>query len=280
MNNTKKSFVRGIWGVYDIDKKLGRAYSRRAKIDNDILLAKLNPYAPKCKVYIFGEDNFRRVTDMGFDTVLVDKKPICWDMIKEQYRHKIEIWRAGLQDFDEIVFLDWDCVPCAQVPVDFWDVLGAGQKIRTTIYMYVKKRLFTRKGDPRKLSASTFVYIRGKEVVDNIIATWERIGRPWQEEVALSQYIDDLNGGWKGVEDYREKFEQPYHTLFHHYPPDYYRDVVLKNSIFYHLNCNKVAWILGDKKPEGIKNRLDLWQRGSIGNFVTLYNRLKEQQKK
>jgi hypothetical protein len=268
MSDIKRAFIRGIWGIYDIDKTLGRPYSRRTKIDNDIRLAKLNPYAPPCKVYIFGEDNFKIMTDKGFDTVLIDKKPICWDMVKEQYRHKIEIWKAGLQDFDEVVFLDWDCVPCASIPSDFWDVLSGGQKIKTTIFQYVKKRIFTRVGDERKLSSSTFVYIRGKEVVDEIIKTWERIGRPWQEEVALSQYIDDLNGGWKGIEDYRIKFEQPYHTLFYWYIPEYYRDVVAKNSIFYHLNCHKVFRLLGDGDVGRIKQRLDEWQqaeRSAIG---------------
>jgi hypothetical protein len=278
---TKKGFVRGVWGIYDVGGSKGKAYSRRTKIDNDIILAKLNPYAPKCKVYIFGEDNFKILTDKGFDTVLIDKKPICWDMVNEQYRHKIEIWKYGLKDFDEIVFLDWDCVPCAPIPADFWDVMGSGAKIRSTIYMYVRKRLFARKGDERKLSASTFLYIRGKEQADEIIKTWERIGRPWQEELALSQYMDDINGGWKGYEDFRAKYEQPYHTLFFHYPAEYYKDVCAKNSIFYHLNCKIVAWILGDRSTNGIKERLDAWQKRSIDGFMTVWNnKVKEQQKK
>jgi hypothetical protein len=276
----KVSFVRGIWGVYD-NGSMGKAYSRRRKIDNDILLAKLNPYAPKCKVYVFGEDNFKYIKDMGFDAVLIDKKPICWDMVKEQYRHKIEIWKAGLQENDEIVFLDWDCVPCAPIPSDLWNVLGESGNIKTTIYMYRLKRLHTRKGDERKLSSSTFVYIKGKEIVDGIIQTWERIGRPWQEEVALSQYIDDMNGGWKGIEDYRIKFEQPYHILYWHYSPEIYKDVYAKNSIFYHLNHNKVSWLLGNKDVNGIKQRLDIWQKNSINNLLTLYNnKINEQRNK
>jgi len=273
MENKKVSFIRGVWGIFDKDNSLGKAYSRRKKINNDIDLCKLNPYAPKCKVYIFGEENFKILTDMGFDTVMVDKRPVCWDMMKEQYRHKIEIWNAGLQEHDEIVFLDWDCVPCAPVPNDFWDVLASGRNIRATIYMYTRKRLLSRVGDSRKLSSSTFVYIRGKEVVDEIIKTWERIGRPWQEEVALSQYIDDINGGWKGVEDYRIKFEPPYHILFHHYPAEYYLDVIRKHSIFYHLNNNKVAWLLGERNPAKVKSRLDLWQQNSIKNFMTIYTK-------
>lgn len=258
-NNTTCSFIRGVWGVYDKNKTLGRPYSRRTKIDNDIKLAKLNPYAPPCRVYVFGEDNFKMISDMGFDAVMADKRPICWDMVKEQYRHKIEIWKCGLQEFDEVVFLDWDCVPLAPIPNNFWDVLGKGNKIQATIFMYTLRRVFFRDNDARKVSASTFVYMRGKEIAEDIIKVWEKIGRPWQEEVALSKYIDETNGGWKGIEDYKMKFEPPYHTLFFHYGSDYVKDVMLPNNIFFHLNCHKVLDILGNGDLNSIKSKIQAW---------------------
>lgn len=273
MSDIKKAFVRGIWGVYDIDKTLGRWYSRRTKIDNDIRLAKINSYAPKCKVYVFGEDNCKKIIDMGFDAVMVDKKPFCWDMEKEQYRHKIEVWKCGLQEFDEIVFLDWDCVPCAPIPNDFWDVLGSGEKIRATIFMYKLKRVFFRNNDARKVSSSTFVYMREKETAEELIKVWEKIGRPWQEEIALSKYMDELNGGWKGIDDYRQKYEQPYHTLFYHYGADYIQNVMMKHNIFYHLNCHKVMSLLGDGNPDNIKKRLDDWQIREMNAYQNLWNK-------
>lgn len=273
MSDIKRAFVRGIWGIYDTNNTLGRWYSRRTKIDNDIKLVQLNPYAPPCKVYVFGEDNFKRLTDIGFDTVLVDKRPFVWDMTKEQYRHKIEIWRAGLQDFDEIVFLDWDCVPCAPIPKDFWDVLSQGLPVRATIYMYKIPRVLFRQRDSRKVSSSTFVYIRGKQVVEDIINVWEKIGRPWQEEVALSKYIDEFNGGWKGIDDYEKKFEPPYHTLFYHYSSDHMKNVMQKHNIFYHLNCHKVSYLLGEGDKNKIKNRLDDWQRREQVAIQKLYEK-------
>lgn len=269
-----KSFIRGIWGIYDVNKTLGRWYSRRTKIDNDITLAKLNPYAPKCKVYVFGEDNFKIMTDKGFDTVLIDKKPFIWDMEKEQYRHKIEIWRAGLQEFKEIVFLDWDCVPVKPIDNEFWNIIANGEKIKATIYQYKIRRAFFRKGDERKLSASTLTYINGLEHCEGIIKTWEKIGRPWQEEVALSKYIDELNGGWKGILDYMSKFETKFHTLYYKYPSEYIKNAILKYSTFYHLNCYKVAALLGDEKIDGIKTRLDGWNQREIHAINALYNRM------
>ena len=267
MNKSKKSFIRGVWGIYDIDNTLGKPYSRRTKIDNDILLAKLNPYAPQCKVYIFGEENFKKITDMGFDTVLIDKKPICWDMEKEQYRHKIEIWKYGLKDFDEVVFLDWDCVPLTTIPTDFWDVMSKGEKIRATIFMYKLRRVFFRNGDARKVSSSTFVYMRGKEIAEEIIKVWEEMGRPWQEEVALSKYIDNVNGGWKGIEDYK-KYEPGYHCLYGAYKEYSFLENV--PTVFYHYNFQKVAYILNGKTEDGIKERLANCYKLEKANFDVL----------
>jgi hypothetical protein len=250
-----RSFIRGVWGIYDKDGSLGKPYSRRTKIDNDIALAKLNPYESKFRVYIFGEENYKRVTDMGYDTVLIDKKPICWDMKKEQYRHKIEIWKYGLMDFDQVVFLDWDCVPVQPIPKNFWDILEKGPKIQATLYMYRLRRLSSRTHDERKLSASTFVYMREKNISEEIIKVWESMGRPWQEEVALSQYIDNLDGGWKGIENYKKYEPAGFHSLFHLYKD--FSFLKERLPIFYHLNHRIVSSILSGKTTEGIKKILN-----------------------
>lgn len=261
MENIKRSFIRGIWGIYDNQNV--KAYTRRPKIDNDIQLSLVNPYAPKCKVYVFGEDNFKKLTDMGFDTLLIDKKPICWDMQKEQYRHKIEIWKYGLVDYDEVVFLDWDCVPLCPIPKDFWDNLAKGPKIQATIYMYKLRRAFFRPSNERKLSASTFVYMREKDIANKVIETWERVGRPWQEEIALSKYIDELDGGWKGIDNYK-KYEPLYHILFWHYDKKFYSMV---KPIFFHYNYVMVRKALGGRTPEGVKKCLDALYQMELVNF-------------
>lgn len=245
-----KSFIHGVWGVYENKNKW---WTRREKIDNDIKLAFLNPYSPPSKVYVFGEENAKKIADAGFNVTMVDKKPYVFDMEKEQYRHKIEVWKAGLQEFDEIVFIDWDCVPVRKLPDDFWDVMSKGEKVQATIYMYVLQRVFFRNNDSRKVSASTFTYLRGKETVDNIIRVWEEIGRPWQEEIALSKYIDELNKGWHGIEGYK-KFEPKYHCLFWHYDKEFLRQ---KYLIFFHYNKHVVKNILGDGDVKGITDRLN-----------------------
>jgi len=253
MSDIKSSFIRGVWGSYE--KQENKWYTRRPKIDNDIKLAKLNPYEKKCKVYVFGEDNYKRMVDLGFDCLMVDRKPFVFDMEKEQYRHKIEIWKYGLIDFDEVVFLDWDCIPVQPIPNDFWDILRKGPKIQATLYMYRLRRAFFRKSNERKLSAATFVYMKEKNVAEEIISVWEKIKRPWQEEIALSKYIDDIDGGWKGVENYQKYEPAGFHCLFHLYQNLSFLKKRL--PIFYHLNRNIVGSILSGKTTEGIKKILD-----------------------
>jgi hypothetical protein len=174
-------------------------------------------------------------------------------MEKQQYRHKIDIWRAGLEDFDEIVFLDWDCVPLAPIPDNFWEDMSLGRPIKSPLHMYKNKRAYTRIDHERKVSAATFVYMRGKKMAQGVIEAWEYFNCPFFEELALSKYIDDINGGWKGVDDYKIKFEPGYQVLFA-YDKDYLSSVKGKN-IFYHLNHKIVKGLLGDN--DEIKARID-----------------------
>jgi hypothetical protein len=192
------SFIHGLWGVYS---NKNHWWARLSKCDGDIKLYKLNPYSPKTVVYIFGEDNFKRMQDLGFDCRLIDKKPYVWDMETEQYRHKIEIWKAGLQEFDAINFLDFDCISLRPIPGDYWDIMNQGESIKTPIYQYHKKRVNRPPNDYRKVSSASFVYIRGKEHADGMIKLWEEMGKPWKEEYVLTLYIDNMDGGWKGVDN-------------------------------------------------------------------------------
>ena len=266
-----KSFIHGIWGVYKHQDN--HWYTRRPKIDNDMKLELLNPYAPPTKVYVFGKDNYKRIIDMGFDestVVMVDKKPCVFNMETEQYRHKIEVWKCGLEEFDEIVFLDWDCVPIHQIPNNFWNVMAQGEKIQATLYMYTIRRAHWRTGDTRKLSASTFVYVRNKKIVNDIIKVWEENGRLWQEEIALSKYIDEINGGWHGIEKYK-KYEPKYHNLFWYFDPDF---LETKIPLFFHYNKNKVKFILGNGK--NVKSRLDYMYEKEISDLKKIIQEQRE----
>ena len=129
--------------------------------------------------------------------------------------------------------------------------MGHGEPIKATIWMYHQKRVNRPPNDYRKVSSASLVYFRGKEHMDAMIKLWEETGRPLKEEYTLTLYIDQRDGGWKGLENYR-KYDTPFYTMTKLYPNE------KKEVIFGHYSSRVVSSLLGDgKNINGIKDRID-----------------------
>jgi len=247
----KRGFVRALWGIHEHEGR--RFYKRRTKQDDDIRLMMKNPYVPESKVYVFGEDNYAMTQELGMDAVLVDKRPIIWDMDTEQFRHKLEVFNRAMEDFDEIVFLDWDTIPIKPIPDNFWDVLGEKDAIQANLIQYRRRKAVWRgRTDSRKLSCAAFVYCRDKKITEGMIETWEELGRPWSEELVMARHIDKINGGWQGKEYYWDHHEPHWFSMpqiYWSYSPERIRNE--KDRLFHHFNKNEVAKLLPKKE---IKN--------------------------
>jgi len=242
----KRGFIRALWGIHEHEGR--RFYKRRTKLDNDISFFKKNPFSHDFKVYVFGEDNAKACEDHGFDTVLLDKRPIVWDMDTEQFRHKLEVFDKAMEDFDEIVFLDWDTLPVEKIPENFWDVLNEKEEIQMTLNQYRRRKAMWRKGDTRKLCCASFVYCRNKIHTEGFIDTWEKMGRPWSEEIAMAKYTDSLKGGWKGKDHYWDNYEPYWFALPKVYwAHDKQKILNEKHSVFRHFDKRQVAKILNMK---------------------------------
>jgi hypothetical protein len=234
-----ESFITGLWGVYNNKE---RFLKRRSKIDNDIKLAKNNTYMPSFKVYVFGEENYKKMIDDGFDCKLVDKKPIVWDMDTQQFRHKLEVLSQGLHDFDKILFFDWDCQPICPIPDDFWNILGKKISIQAHMRMYHRRKAYWRKRDQRQIIEASFVYIREKQIGLDLIDKWEKMNKPWSEEIVIMRYIDDIDGGWKGISSFWEKYEPEFNVR----GPARFLSPYLHSlpNTFLHMNAKTVGNIL------------------------------------
>jgi hypothetical protein len=202
--------IRALWGIYEHDGR--RFYKRRSRQDHCIKMVKINPTSLPFCCYTFGEDNHKFLIDNGVDSRLVDKRAIIWDMETEQFRHKLEVLKCGLSDYDEIIFMDWDCLAIRPFTDDMWDKVGKGEDIKAILRMYKRRKATWRKGDMRKIPEASWVYLRGKQVGDDLIDTWEKMNRPWSEEIVLAKYTDERLGGWQGVEAYWDNFEPPVFT--------------------------------------------------------------------
>lgn len=238
----KQGFIRTLWGVFDKDQ---RHYRHRGKISNDIRLASHNKYQLPYTTFVFGEDNYKQLIDNGFDNCeLIDKQPIVWDMNKQQYRHKLEALKLGMQKFDEIVYLDIDTMPIKPLPSNFWESLGKKQPIQAILRMYHRKKCFWRKEDQRKTPCAAFIYIGDKSIPDKLIKTWEDMGQSFYEETALMKYMDDSVGGWKGTEFYWNNFEPDFFNLECNTGYSDRSLLKTKNICFEHFNHRIVGGLL------------------------------------
>ncbi len=243
MSDIKRGFIRTLWGVHD---QTQRHYRHRSKIDNDIKLVSYNKYWPSSYLtFVFGEENYKQLLGAGFSNcILVDKRPIVWDMNKEQFRHKLESLKLGMEVYDEIVYTDIDTMPIKPIPADFWDILGKKQSIQAILRMYHKKKCFWRKIDQRKVPCAAFIYLRDKTIPEKLIKIWEEMGKSFYEETAIMKYMDDMSNGWKGQEYYWNNFEPDFFNLECNAAYDDRSLLKTKNICFEHFNWKVVRTLL------------------------------------
>jgi hypothetical protein len=154
---------------------------------------------------VFGAENAQFLKSVGLNVVLIDQREVVWPEDR-MWRHKLEAWRAAMEQFDEIVFLDWDVRMVQPISDEFWNQLGRKACLQGCLFQYKNPQAPWRESDWRKVPSAAFVYIRGREVVKALIDLWNR-SQEWREEICMAAYSDMLVGGWNGVEEYERHFE-------------------------------------------------------------------------
>ena len=205
----KRGFIRALWGVYDDSHRIKR---RRFQTDSDISkLLKSNHNDPFIS-YTFGKENHAFLTKCGINSILIHDEPFKWDLVKYQYRHKLEILRYAMEEdgYDEIVHMDWDCFPTKKLPENFWDVLGEKEIVQANLQKYRASKCYWRKGKDARhyLPNGGFFYMRDKTLPARMIKIWEGMKKNKQSsEPTMAKLIDEVGGGWQGIEHYWENFE-------------------------------------------------------------------------
>jgi hypothetical protein len=256
-NNLTGTYVYGIWGqnkYEDVNinsKKMFHITGSRTKIESDIALTKLSPFTPKNSVvYCFGKENLKYLEDKGFNCKLIDNRPYVWDMNNEWWRHKLEVIKCGLEEKCPMIYLDWDCMAVRKIPDNIWSEMSKKSHIQTPLKVYTQKRAYWRKDNHRIIVEGAFTYFR-EDISKELIKTWENSADKWLDETILAKYIDDINGGWKGIKDYCEKYD-PFFQIpgDHRVYVDDYRE---KKYFFQHIPCKYVSRILFQIKNKGYK---------------------------
>lgn len=215
----KQKFIRTVWG----DKKSyedHEMYSNNLdRLFEEYILAAKNPYLNKEQfdVYVLGEGNYKALTGLGFNCKLVDKNPRKYTHLKRMWLNKLYLLNHAMMDYDEIIYLDWDCQPVKNIPSKIWENLRQKDVIQAPLRHYGRGHNAPwRPGRWQKkvVPAGGFIYCRDKNAFSTML-TFENnpeMGTYWLDETYLAFYTDKLMGGWKNtdnVQTYFDRFE-PY----------------------------------------------------------------------
>ena len=169
----KRFFVRCVFG--DIVDEAGKLTRLGREIQGNVL----NQYQVDYVVYVFGDWNEECLRFNGIKTKLVDKKNIVWKMDDEMFRHKLEVMKMAIEDFDEVVFLDWDCVQLKDIGFNFWEDFYKKEKIQANLawkailHSKIPPPCPWRKKHTGLLMNGGFLYLRDKKLSHAFIKAWE-----------------------------------------------------------------------------------------------------------
>lgn len=227
----KTGFIRGLWGEFD---KSNRITKRRFRVENNIKDILLNKFNEPFKTYVYGKENYDGLISFGVkDCVLLDCKPSGFDIVKHQYRHKLEIIKYAMEidKYDELIYLDWDCVPKKKIDDTFWTLLRNKSEFQANLQIYRRKKCPWRTKDLRKIPNGGYIYLRNSTFPGKAIYYWEKIGRPDNDEPAWAKLTEELTNGWKGAEMYWDLFE-PMVCNIHRSSP-YSQELLNKKNIYF-----------------------------------------------
>ena len=207
----KRIFMRALWGEYDNSHRITK---RRSETDGWIKKIIKNKFNTSFVTYVFGEENYKKLVEQGFNCILIDKNPLPFDALTEQYRHKLEALKYAFDEdgVDELIHFDWDVIPQKLLPNDFWDILGKKEAFQSCLQLYHRRKATWRKEDMRKIPNGGFLYIRDKTIPDKIIKIWEEKKGP-SAEPPMAKFTDNYIGGWQSKEKYWDLFEPDFCKL-------------------------------------------------------------------
>jgi hypothetical protein len=227
----KRGFIRAVWGIYDDSN---RKTKRRKRIDADIANVLRNKFIEPFRVYVMGKENYEAISKQCPDCVMIDENPFRFDLIQHQYRNKLEVIQYAMEEdgYDEMVYLDWDCLPTKKLTDEFWIELGKKEVFQANLQVYHRRKCLWRERDVRKVPNGGFIYLRDKTFPSQAIEWWNKSPCD-NDEPSWARVTDALVDGWKGIEKYWDFFE-PMVCDLHRMSPYSNTLINTKNRFFLH----------------------------------------------
>lgn len=175
---------------------------------------------PNSVAYVFGKENYSDLCRWGYDARLLDERPLVPTAQFQNHllKHKPLGWQATLQEFDEIIALDWDIRPAKQIDLEaLFTKLREKSFLQANLLQYrrikVKYRRSMAGSVPnapiRQIPSGAFVYLRGEDGRHSVRRVLQIMDEKhhFTEEHAMAFFLDNLYGGWKGAEHWWELHE-------------------------------------------------------------------------
>lgn len=134
LNIINMKFIRAYWG--DLDNFFRR---HKDEIINISKVSKLNEV-----VYVWGLSNYNFIKSLGFECVLMSEKSTEYGndyfFHSDKYMlHKLYAIKRGVQEYNEVIFLDWDCLQIKEIDVNFYKQLyKQNNDIQMPLYIFPK----------------------------------------------------------------------------------------------------------------------------------------------
>lgn len=235
------AFVYGLWGD-DLIQGWRRAFAHAGSWDT-----RRHPPIADCHLYAWGQDNFATLPEIRKTlcnsnavenfTGRPDRRPDEHPRIRgalnfgiRAVHHKTRTWQRALEEYDQIVWLDFDVQMVADIPDGFWQRLRSGPPLQAKLIQYRRGRCPWRDKDRSKTPCGSCVYVRRDAPVDEMIA-WHLENPRCGDEVVMAWVIDQHLGGWS-PSDYKEAgFEMPFFRVRRQVHPTNRSDMVFSKTL-------------------------------------------------
>jgi len=193
-------------------KQKGHRASNRKDMETTLNCVMNDKYQVPFVTYVCGKDNYDYLKSKGLeDLVLVTEEPRLDIPVELDAQHRLYLCDIAMQDFREIICVNWDCRLVRPFTDNAWTQLRKKEAIQASLIGKSNKVVFlkSRGEDGHIFSIDGFLYLRDYTLPKKILKLLDDPDVPhkWTSESLISIYLDRLHGGWIGPQRYYELYE-------------------------------------------------------------------------
>jgi len=216
----KRGIIRAFWGCpsdalsgnyrfekeFSIDKNncVIKRWDRIKNSIGSVSKDKDKKQYPYDVIYVFGKENKRLLSDFGIESVLIWDEPFKFHPVRRHWWHKLFAMKYAMEnDFNELVWLDWDCKMIKTIDNNFWDVLAKKETFQASLVKYQCQMVnFRKEKYSQYVPNGSFVYLRDRNIPS---VFFDMDVKTWTDEVVYAKYTDNIMDGYN---------QSKYHELF------------------------------------------------------------------